>query len=84
MILSQLPSQQSEVTVAHGDKATLYRMKEEEEEESFRKQLIGELFPQKEARERMIRLRVTVCEFSSLELIARNSFDVLGEQFCVH
>ena len=63
LILSQLPSQQREVTVAHGDEAILYRMKDEEEE-SFRKQLIGELLPQQEARERMIRLRVTVCGIS--------------------
>lgn len=34
---------------------------EEEESEQGMKRLIGELLPQKEARERMIRLRVTVC-----------------------
>ena len=51
-------------------------MKEEEEEEGTGKRLIGELLPQKAARERMIRLRVTVCRISDSIILAR-TFDVL-------
>ena len=77
LILSQLPSQQREVTIAHGDEAILHRMKEEEEEEGTGKRLIGELLPQKAARERMIRLRVTVCRISYSIILAR-TFDVFS------